>query len=125
MVGSPRGASCLPSTAEGFEGWREWWCGGGGCGGVPEVRTRTVALATACKIASSALLVTMGFFSFCCSLSRSAWRGTSGTAETSSHQNTEQWAVSTLLCPPLSLFFPQSFFFCLLLLVCPCAPIHH
>lgn len=69
MVGSPRGASCLPSTAEGFEGWREWWCGGGGCGGVPEVRTRTVALATACKIASSALLVTMGFFSFCCSLS--------------------------------------------------------
>lgn len=42
---------------------------GGGCGGVPEVRAKPVALATACKIASSALLVTVGFFSRCCFLS--------------------------------------------------------
>lgn len=47
---------------------------GGRCGGVPEVRVRAVALATACKIASSLLLVTVGFFSLSVadSLSRSA-----------------------------------------------------
>lgn len=72
-------------------------------------------MATACKIASSALLVTVGFFSLSVSafslppsLARSAWRGTSGTAETGSHQNTKQWAVSSLLC---SFFIPRFFFF--------------
>lgn len=52
MAGSPRGASCLPCTAQGLEGsvWkfvggvlvREW-----GGGGVPEVISRPVAMATA------------------------------------------------------------------------------
>lgn len=39
--------------------------GGGGWRGVPEVRVRAVASATAYQIASSPLLVTVGFFSFC------------------------------------------------------------
>lgn len=114
MAGSPRGASCLPCTAEGLEGsvWkfvggvlvREW-----GGGGMVFLRSLPGLLPwqQLCKIASSALVVTVGFFSLSlrCFPSCSAWRGTSGTAETRPHQNTKQWAVSTLLCPLLSLFF--------------------
>jgi len=70
--------------------------------------------------------VTVGFFSFCCFPPRSAWRGTSGTTETRSHHSTEQWAISTLLCLPLSLFFfPACLFYLPLFLLGPCAPIHH
>lgn len=42
-----------------------------------------------------------------------------------SHQKTKQWAVSTLLCPLRSTFFPSPSFFCLPFPSCPCAPIHH
>lgn len=66
-----------------------------------------VALATVCKIATFVLLVTVGFFIFpLLFFSPSPWRGTSGTTENRSHLNTEQWAVSTLLHPLLSSFFP-------------------
>lgn len=140
MAGSPRGASCLPCTAEGLEGsvWkfvggvlvREW-----GGGGMVFLRSLPGLLPwqQLCKIASSALVVTVGFFSLFLSLrcfpSCSAWRGTSGTAETRPHQNTKQWAVSTLLCPLLSLFFfsPPSLSFFVSSFSCPAprAPIHH
>lgn len=140
MAGSPRGASCLPCTAEGLEG-SVWKFGGGvlvrewGGGVVVFLRSLPGLLPwqQLCKIASSALVVTVGFFSLFLSLrclpSCSAWRGTSGTAETRPHQNTKQWAVSTLLCPLLSPFFfpPPSLSFFVSSFSCPAprAPIHH
>lgn len=69
----------------------------GGSGGVPEVRAGTVALATACKIASSALPVTVGFCSRGCSLLRSALRDTSGTSEGRTHQKTKLGSVLLIL----------------------------
>lgn len=97
---------------------------GGGCGGVPEVRARPVALATTCKIASSELVGTVGFVSFRGRLSRSAWRGTSGTAETAGPIRTRNNGPLPLCSATLSsLFFSLlrfllwSFFSC-----CPCAP---
>lgn len=61
--GDPIGASCftMQCRARGFDGWR---CGGVRAGLFVEVRTGTVALETAHKIASCALLLTMGLFFF-------------------------------------------------------------
>lgn len=104
----------------------------GGCGGVPEVRAGPVALATLRKIASSALLVTLGFFFFSFSLSlrsflslSGARHSTSGTSETESHHKTKQRAVSSLLCPLFNTNFPSLFFSYLLYLSSRFALIHH
>ena len=153
MAGSPRGASCLPCTAEGLEGsvWKleggvgDWYASGGVVVVVVVFLRSLPGLLLwqqLCKIASSALVVTVGFLSLSLSLSLAlslsaafppAQHGEAHLAPPRLGLIRTQSNGPFPLCCVLFYPFFFSFFFSLpvflfsssLFLSCPRAPIHH